>query len=103
MGHADYYRAGSHNWICDRCGFKYKAEEKRREWTGLIVCPECWEPRHPQDFVKGRKDNQAVIDPRPEATDSFIGPVYLEDVNGIYIEDVNGIKITTEDSIIVSL
>jgi hypothetical protein len=59
--------------ICDRCGFKYRASETKREWTGLIVCAEkCWEPRHPQDYVKGTRDRQVVRDPRPEADDSFL-------------------------------
>jgi len=43
-----------------------------REWTGVIVCKSCWEPRHPQDFVKGREEDQAVTDPRPEPADIFI-------------------------------
>ncbi len=103
MGSYSNYRSGSHLWICDRCGFQYHAEDKRREWTGLITCPECWEPRHPQDFVKAKVDNQTVSDPRPEATDAFIGPVFLEDVNGDILQDVNGINILSEDSTEVSL
>ena len=94
----NYYRPGSHNWICDRCGFEYKSEDKRHEWTGAIVCPECWEPRHPQDFVKAKVDRQTVSDPRPEPADTFIGPVFLQDVNGTIIQDVNGINILSEDS-----
>lgn len=61
------------NGICDRCGFKRKLSTLRKEWTGLRVCSECWEPRHPQDFVRGVPDNQSVPDPRPEPTDIFIG------------------------------
>ena len=82
MGRADFYRHGSHNWICERCGFKYKAEAKRKEWTGLIVCPPCWEPRHPQDFVRGTKDKQSVTDPRPEQADYFlsVGEVTEDDL-----------------------
>jgi hypothetical protein len=34
-------------------------DEMRQEWTGLIVCEECWEIRHPQDFVRGVRDDQA--------------------------------------------
>lgn len=53
------------NAICERCGFKYKNTQIRQEWTGLRVCcgagtNDCWEPRHPQEYVRGRKDSQTV-------------------------------------------
>ena len=73
MGKADYYRHGSFNRICDRSGFKVKASETVMEWTGLIVRKEDFEPRHPQDFVRGKADNQAVPHARPEADDTFLG------------------------------
>ena len=72
MGQADYYAHGDFNRICDRCGFKFKASQTRMEWNGLIVCHECYEERHPQDFVRGRRDRQAVQHPRPEGTDNFL-------------------------------
>ena len=34
--------------LCDRCGFRYKLLELRKEWTGLKVCDSCFEPKHPQ-------------------------------------------------------
>lgn len=73
----DYYLHGSANVWCDRCGFKYKLHELRREWTGLRVCDGpgtngCFETRHPQDFVKGKPDKQSFPDPRPEGPDRFI-------------------------------
>lgn len=77
MGKSDYYKHGSWNCICDRCGFKYKAEQIRMEWNGLRVCSgkgtnDCWEPRHPQDFVRGKRDQQAPPWVRPEASDTFV-------------------------------
>lgn len=51
---------GEWNFCCDRCGFEFKSSQARHEWTGLIVCPYCWDPRHPQDFVRGRVDRTAV-------------------------------------------
>ncbi len=52
---------GQWNVICDRCGFKYKSDQLRREWNGWRTCfgddtNECWEPRHDQDYVKARPD-----------------------------------------------
>ena len=56
--------------ICDRCGFKKTNDQVRKEWTGLIVCADtCWEPRHPQEFVRPRPDEQKVAFTRPEPTD----------------------------------
>ncbi len=51
------YKAGDH-WVrCQRCATVHRSSKMRKEWNGLIVCPRCYEPRHPQDFVKGRKEN----------------------------------------------
>jgi hypothetical protein len=58
--------------ICDRCGFKTRRSESRKTWNGLVVCKEDYEPRHPQDFVRGRRDKQAFKDSRPEQADSFL-------------------------------
>ena len=52
MGQADYLRLGDWNIRCDRCGKKIKGTEARQTWNNLYVCGPCWEPRHPQDFVR---------------------------------------------------
>jgi hypothetical protein len=52
MGKADYYLSGAWNFICDQCGDKFKSPTARFQWDGLIVCPRCWDPRHPQDFIR---------------------------------------------------
>lgn len=66
------YRPGDHWIICDVCGFKTRASQSRKRWDGLRVCHKDWERRHPQDFVRGRRDRQRVPDARPEQTDTFI-------------------------------
>lgn len=68
--------------ICDRCGFEYKSYELRKEWQGLMTCHTCWEPRHPQDFVRSIPDKTAVPWTRPESTDRFISLCYIEDRSG---------------------
>ena len=70
-----------HCWkaICDRCGFEYYAHELRKEWQGLMTCKSCWEPRHPQDFVRVTEDKQSVPWSRPEPEDVFVGVCYLEE------------------------
>ena len=74
MGHADYYRSGTYNGICDRCGSKFKFSDLKLEWDGLYVCTAngCWEPRQPQDYVKGVMDNMAVPVSRPDQPNVFL-------------------------------
>lgn len=67
-----YYKKGDWNVICDRCGYERKASECRPTWEGYFVCEDtCWEPRQPQDFVRGVPDKQSVPIPRPERAWSF--------------------------------
>lgn len=68
------YRRGDFKRVCDECGFVVYASQTRKRWDGLIVCEADWEPRHPQDFVKARRDRQIVPDPRPEPADRSVGP-----------------------------
>lgn len=30
---------------CERCGFRVRPRGLRKEWTGLMVCGPCWDPR----------------------------------------------------------
>lgn len=77
MGSADYLKWGTWNVICDRCGVKRKADQVRKEWTGLIVCKDkCWEARHPQDFVRAVNDDQSVAFVRSEPADQFVSVTY---------------------------
>jgi hypothetical protein len=53
---------------CQRCSFEYKYNDLRKEWTGLYVCEYCYDPRHPQDYVKAVPDDMRVPYTRPENT-----------------------------------
>lgn len=73
------YEHGTYNALCDRCGFKFKAKKLRLEWNGLRTCSgagtnDCWEIRHPQDFVKGKADKQSPDWVRPEPADLDVSP-----------------------------
>lgn len=74
-------RRGRFYRIDDRTGFKVRASDTRKEWTGAIVHRDEWEPRHPQDFVRPRRDEQRVPDPRPDPEPVFQypagGPFFL--------------------------
>lgn len=71
MSYKPDYTAGDWKALCDRCGFKFKASQLYKTWDNLRVCKvnDCWEPRHPQDFVRGVKDDQSVPWTRSEPAD----------------------------------
>lgn len=60
---------------CDRCGERYKLTELRKltiktKQVSIKVCPECWDPDHPQ-LQLGMypvNDPQAVREPRPDTS-----------------------------------
>ncbi|SRR5260221_13925914 len=72
-----WWKSGSWNTLCDRCGFKFKAENLKLEWDGLMVCNDCWEIRHPQELIRPIQDQNKLPWTRPEATDVFINPTAL--------------------------
>lgn len=73
----NYYVSGQWNAVCDRCGFEYKSGQLRQEWTGLMVCKGCWEPRHPQTMIQVPQDESAIPWSRPEPTDVYVDPWLL--------------------------
>jgi len=69
--------SGSWNLICDSCSIKYKATTAKQRWDGFIVCPNCYEQRHPQDFVKTRQDKISVPFSRPIPQEIFVVVPYI--------------------------
>lgn len=63
--------------ICDRCGQQYRFHQLRKEWNGLMTCPECFEPKHPQlETNHHRADAEALPWSRParqEPVTVFVG------------------------------
>jgi hypothetical protein len=56
--------------ISDRSGFRYRLKEMKREWTGALVGPDEYEPKHPQlRPPKPGPDPQALRNPRPDRTE----------------------------------
>ena len=76
MGRNYHFRPGSFYRVDDRTGFPTRAEYTRKQWNNLIVDEKVWEPRQPQDLVRGVKDQQSVQDARPLAPAQFVGPVW---------------------------
>jgi hypothetical protein len=67
-----FYEPGDNYFICPVCGFKKRVSEGRWRWDKGYVCREDWEPRHPQESLKGRRDRIKPAISRPEPTDVFI-------------------------------
>ena len=63
--------------MCDRCGQRFLLHQLKEEIIktkryNLMVCDECWDPDHPQNWVgiiggqKATNDPQALREPRPD-------------------------------------
>lgn len=91
-----YFKKGSWNAICDVCGEQYKSDELKETWDKLMACRFCWEPRHPQDFVRAKADRQTVPWSRVESEDQFVSNVCLT-LTGVAGEAIVGCAIVGRD------
>jgi len=93
------YKPGNWLAICDRCGRQFLSGKLKLTWDGLRVDARCWEPRHPQEFLRpvveknvpwtspepadieiglleyvvdGYWDRPAVMPPAAAATDKYV-------------------------------
>ena len=57
------YVSGSHWAVCDSCSFVFRAEELRETWDGRWVDDDCFEVRHPQDFLRIKPEQVSVDQP----------------------------------------
>lgn len=82
---------GDHKVQCDRCGRIYYNTQVTMDGydKGLIVCRgagtrNCYDPPHPQDFVRGRNEEVGVENARP------FNWVHIDDVypNGVTADDL---------------
>lgn len=79
MSDKNSFELGKWKAVCQRCGHDFKNTQLRLEWTQLRVCSgpgtnDCWEPRHPQDNVKGKADRQSPRWVSPEPEPIFLSP-----------------------------
>ncbi len=77
------YKSGDWLVVCDSCSKKIKASKSKERWDGFRVCSECWEPRHPMDFIRARADKITVPFTRPQPVSTFTYIPYID----LYIED----------------
>jgi len=70
------YQAGRPWAVCDRCAQQYRLDELTKEWSGLMVCSDCWDPKPdtlspPVIYPEG----QPYPDARPDQPAVFVGTV----------------------------
>ena len=87
---------------CDRCGFRFKLQKLKSltiktKRVNILVCPECWEPDHPQ-LKLGMypvNDPQAVRDPRSDVASYPQSRSYTEVIyNGVGVSLSAGVLTT---------
>lgn len=85
MSNTPGWTLGKWNVICQRCGFKRTNNDVIRESrTNLLVCRDtCFEPIHPQEFIKSKADKQSVSFTRPKPTNVFVDVTYASSSTGI--------------------
>jgi hypothetical protein len=82
-----YYKPGDWNAVCQVCGFTHKASELRRRWDGVVVCPDDFEMRNPQDLIQMPKEKPGIPWSSPEQY------IFLTD----NLDTQDGDNLTTED------
>ena len=82
MPNTSYFEAGSYNMACDECGRTFKSSSMRKRWDGAWVDSACYEPRHPQDFIRAVKDDPSVPVCRP---DNIVYLVNSDNIDSEYV------------------
>lgn len=67
------FASGKDAWaISDRSGVRYRYREMKKEWNGLLVGRDEYEPKHPQLGPFRRVDDpQALQDARPDRVEPY--------------------------------
>ena len=65
---------------CDECGFTFLASQLRKRWDGAMVCKVDYEPRHPQDLLRVRKERGGVPWSRPQ--EPIVASTYTDPITG---------------------
>jgi len=85
------YIAGD-NWaICDVCGMAFRQADLKKRWDGAVVCHQDWEVRHPQDFLRARKERISPSghvrpDPSPKYSELLENTLSLEDTDEVTVK-----------------
>lgn len=58
---------------CQRCGWPWPLLELRKEWTGYKVCPDCYEPKHPQLYPRRHEPDAESLGAKASPTQDDMG------------------------------
>jgi len=81
------YASGKYAYgLSDRSGFQYRLRDMKKEWNGLVVGPDEFEPKHPQlEAPRVSPDPQALRNPRPDQPETLKVHLFT-DVVGLPIQ-----------------
>jgi len=66
--------------VSDRSGLRYRYKDMRREWNGLLVSKDEFEPKHEQlGPFRSRSDPEALADARPDRTEPALERILAKD------------------------
>lgn len=82
-GGGGYARGEKAVAICERCAKKvpYKSLRYDGQYPDLQVCPECWDPKHPQEYLEDVFDPITLRDPTGDPDREFANNVVIRPWN----------------------
>lgn len=70
----NYYVKGANNVWCQLCAKKLKSYEAKRRYDNLILCKQCWNPKHPREYPPIiRPDVAPVLVAPPPPERDYVG------------------------------
>ena len=67
---------------CPVCGLVGMYADLREDWRGVYVCPDCWDPRDPQETILSVSDAEQLAHPAPLLDDVPDNTVELTEEDG---------------------
>lgn len=90
VGHGGYAK-GDQAWgHCERCSDRLLLKNLRYDgqYPDLLVCADCWDPKHPQEYLPPVTDPVTLYDPTGDqdrfAANALEIPLFFEDFTGAY-------------------
>ena len=89
-----YAKGANAKAIDDRTGFKVNLSDMRKEWNGLMVHKDEWEPKHPQLRPRSAIDAQQLRNPRPDTSTEIVRVESTHKLNVQAIFNVGQVSLT---------
>tara|TARA_R110000782_G_scaffold195418_1_gene284905 strand:+ start:952 stop:1533 length:582 start_codon:yes stop_codon:yes gene_type:complete len=89
-----YAKGANAKAIDDRTGFKVNLSDMRKEWNGLMVHKDEWEPKHPQLRPRSAIDAQQLRNARPDTSTEIVRVESTHKLNVQAIFNVGQVSVT---------